>query len=614
MQRTNIPAAISQEVLDSAPNAAQKGLSQFFTSQPLATRLADALPDHRPVLVDLNCGQGDLLQASARAATTKWLLGSDIHNARKVGGGEARGHNALINFTQLDLTVLYPLLVELDWTADCFVLNPPWRLFWHRARLAALAESEVPAVRRAFAVVEPGSPRSSGTVRPGCVSDGSQAGGAAPLSGTIDSTIATLMIALDRCTSYGEGYLIANNKTLERLIFAAGAPYADLARHCWARIVIPGNPMTGITGCQWQEDEVFETGVIYFAREHPHGPRVTLRWEEWRDGGMEHCDPNTPSLPHSTSAFPVPSRAHRLGGSIRNAYAPSDQTLPKWNIVKEQVRELNGSKPKTPWNLWLDGTGYIRTGLSSFEQASKKLNKTAAARLHALNGKSPMQLVLQRADRDEVLDVAERGGWREQPALHAAVQAAIVQYHASRAPLYPLSDIQRLGYTDEEDFLVCKKALATFRLGRKYPLRSQTITVTRKTQKPNLVGTLEDFEYTGQELAMFLDQREYQSDPDAPADPTLSREFSFLDAKLRADKETRVPEARRHGRGVVLPEEPIDFTLQELVEHFIIPAVPDVATVNPEGYATNLRRLEELEAAANALQRTMRNESTPTAP
>ena len=309
---------------------------------------------------------------------------------------------------------------------------------------------------------------------------------------------------------------------------------------------------------------------------------------------MEHCD---------SSAFPVPSRAHRLGGSIRNAYAPSDQTLPKWNIVKEQVRELHGSKPKTPWNLWLDGTGYIRTALSSFEQASKKLNKPAAARLHALNGKAPMQLVLQRADRDEVLDVAERGGWRVQPALLAAVQAAIVQYHASRAPLYPLSDIQRLGYTDEEDFLVCKKALATFRLGRKYPLRSQTITVTRKTQKPNLVGTLEDFEYTGQELAMFLDQKEWSDGAleqcGAATSNTPSREYSFLDAKLRADKETRVPEARRHGRGVALPDAPIDFSLQELVEHFTIPAVPDVATVNPEGYATNLRRLEELEADAN---------------
>ena len=573
MQKTNIPAAIAQEVLDSATNAAQKGLSQFFTLPALAARLAAALPVVRPGLVDLNCGRGDLLQASMRTngrtslymADTQWLLGSDIHNAPKVPG---RGR---IQFTQADLTLLYPLLVEVGWRADCFVLNPPWRLFWHRARLAALADSTCGPVRRAFAAVEPGTPKD-----------------------TIDSTIATLLIALDRGTDAGEGYLIANHQTLERLIFAPGAPYADLAQVCWARLVIPGNPMTGITGCQWQEDEVFTTGVIYFAREHPHGPRPLVTWPAWA----------TPSAdaPLDEARYPVPNRTFRHGADLRDTYAPCAQTVPRWAVVKEQILELNGRKPKVPWNLWLAG-GVVRTGLSSFEEASRKLDKLAAARLHALNGKAPMQLVLQRADRDEVLDVAERGGWRVQPELLAAVRAAVAQYHASRAPLYPLSDIQRLGYTDEEDFLLCQKDLLSpasrvpvFHAGHKYPLRSQTITVTRHTQKPNLIGVLEDFEYTGQELAMFLDQRERPEDLVTP-----SREFSFLDAKLRADPGTKVPEARRCGRSVDLPAAPIDFTLQDLVAHFAIPAVPDVATLNPAGYAHNLARLEELEAAANAL-------------
>ncbi len=40
---------------------------------------------------------------------------------------------------------------------------------------------------------------------------------------------------------------------------------------------------------------------------------------------------------------------------------------------------------------------------------------------------------------------------------------------------------------------------------------------------------------------------------------------------------------------------PIDFTLQELVGHFIIPEVPDVATVNPEGYRRNINLLKEIE-------------------
>jgi hypothetical protein len=40
----------------------------------------------------------------------------------------------------------------------------------------------------------------------------------------------------------------------------------------------------------------------------------------------------------------------------------------------------------------------------------------------------------------------------------------------------------------------------------------------------------------------------------------------------------------------------IDFTLHQLVEHFIIPDVPDVARVNPDGYQRNLQLLKEIEA------------------
>ena len=35
---------------------------------------------------------------------------------------------------------------------------------------------------------------------------------------TIDSTVAGLCLALDRCSPWGEGYIIANHNTVERLI------------------------------------------------------------------------------------------------------------------------------------------------------------------------------------------------------------------------------------------------------------------------------------------------------------------------------------------------------------------------------------------------------------
>lgn len=55
--------------------------------------------------------------------------------------------------------------------------------------------------------------------------------------------------------------------------------------------------------------------------------------------------------------------------------------------------------------------------------------------------------------------------------------------------------------------------------------------------------------------------------------------------------------------GCVIPSEVdigIDFTLQELAEHFVIPEVPDTAAVDPEGFQRELRFLEELERFLSA--------------
>ena len=69
MQQTNIAPEILQPFFESAANAADKGQSQFFTPLELGATLAQALPKVRPNLVDLNCGAGHLLQASASADT-----------------------------------------------------------------------------------------------------------------------------------------------------------------------------------------------------------------------------------------------------------------------------------------------------------------------------------------------------------------------------------------------------------------------------------------------------------------------------------------------------------------------------------------------------------------
>ena len=679
MQKSNIKPEILQQFLESAKNASEKGMSQFFSPPAFAAWCAQPLPAVRPVIVDLNCGAGALLHASA-LKETKHLLGSDIdpgrgRGLRMVDSGlptEDRGLRTVdsglprLPVTRLtsDVTLLYSKLKEIQFSADLFVLNPPWRLFWHRERFADFANSDLAAVRDAYAATEPGTP-----------------------DGTMDSTIATLAMALDLCTTYGEGFLIANNNTLQRLIFGfphqstnpsihqSSPPYAMLARHIWAHVVVDGNPMTGLNDCKWvksddgQSGTDFKTGVIYFAASHENGP--------------QHYE-----LPVSTFCFPLSalsanpvSRTARMGSEMRNAYYANDDTVELWQVAKERVAEETGKTVKVPWNLWLDANNHIRTALSRFEEKSVKTDKREAERLFNLTGKTPMELVLQRAERDNLLHVlgnpsppgagegghrpgeGSGGNWKVQPELRAAVAAAIQQYHAARAPLYPLPDIQRLGYLDEQDTIECKADLVLnreskpytlkhedgahciynpdeeyleehedlkkartrlkelnsqlstlnhqliFHAGEKYSLRTQTVQVTRKTMKPNSFnGELEELEFTGQELAIFIADR-IRNPSASPATRHSSPddevvEYCFMDGKLRDDNttiaEARQQKNRRRRRWEREPDAvPIDFTLQELADHFIIPDVPDVAANNPEGYRANLDKLTTIEQLCN---------------
>jgi hypothetical protein len=55
---------------------------------------------------------------------------------------------------------------------------------------------------------------------------------------TIDSTIVTLCMALDRSSSFDEGLLIGNVATLQRLLFAPNAPH----RAHFAYLGVPDHP------------------------------------------------------------------------------------------------------------------------------------------------------------------------------------------------------------------------------------------------------------------------------------------------------------------------------------------------------------------------------------
>ena len=561
MQKTSINPQIFQPFLESAANAGQKGQSQFYTPLDWAKALAQPLPGYRPAVVDLNCGAGNLLQGAVRGSTSH-LLGCDIDPC-----GEGRGPLTIpISRITADVCKLPPLMRAVQFRADCFVLNPPWSLHWYRSTLADLAESDLPTVRAAFAA-----------------HDGRLG------KDTIDSTIATLALALDRCSRCGEGLLIANNATLQRLLFAPGAPHAALASHVWLHLVIKGNPMTGLDDCSHQHEEQFHTGVIYFARSHSGGPMPAAR----------NIAVNSLAEAQTICAAAQKQRPDlRLGRAIKS-YEYSTDTTEQWQAIGEEWARLHPSTPnhRPLWNLTLRPDGSIETNLSLFDTKSSRVTKAEAEALFSLNGCQPMRLVTQREQRARLQRAAFGTTWRVDPKLQEAVQHAINEYNRVRAPLYPLSPIQRLGFLDEADEIVCVKDLLDddggddvrsprFKADRHYALRSTTVAVKRSGQKRNLAGELDDVEWDGCELAFFIKDE-------------TGVERIFMEGRLR-DESVRLSLLKagekpgrqdEHDLEVCV----IDHTLNQLIEHFTIPDVPDVATVNPQGYQQNIKLLEEIE-------------------
>jgi len=555
-RHTGIAPANLQAVLDSAPNAGQKGQAAWFCPPSWAEALALALPGYRPVTVDLTCGNGQLLMG-ARAPGTYHLLGCDIE-ALTPDPEQLMGVNLASHFIQADITELAAYLHKAQWTADCFVLNFPFDHHWYRDRLAFLKDSDCWTVSTAFE-------HHDGRTR----------------EDTIDSTAAGMMLALDRMAMWGEGFVIANHSTVERLLFAKDAPHEAIASHVWCRLTVPFNICDGKEG--------MATDVLYFARAHFSGMN-----KEIRAGSLAEAAEQLKQVGQSRLSLRAGTTIRQYeGGHTANTVELWDAIGLEWRTVHNQNRSNDRR-----WNVWLNLDGTLDTNLTPFQEVAEPIKKEQYLRLHALKGKHPMQLILQKAERRELHHAVFGTTWRVAPAVIEAVQAALKEYDEVRAPLYPLSKIQRLGYLDDNDDILCLKEvreddmlsshsqrchtglLCLFTAGQRYTIRTETIAIKRTGRKMNLTGQLDDVLWEGSELALFIKDNN-------------GAERLFMDERLRAE------DVRLSIQAEDAPS-PIEFNLQQLADHFEIPEVPDVATKNPEGYQRNLALLKLIENIVNS--------------
>lgn len=518
--RQTLDADELQLVLDSAGNASKNGRNQFFTPEAVATALMLPLPPRhaRMLAVDLQCGEGSLLRASGAAQ----YIGCDIDpKAVSFTAARSKGDTSS-RYLTADCTLLAPLLHETGCRFDLAFANPPFSMQWHRERLAFLSDSDLPAVASAF-----------------------------PKGGdTVDSTLATLCLLLDRLTRSGEGMMLCNASTAERLF--ASSP---LRNHIWLWLTLPAGVFPGTRD--------LETAVLYFARDHVAGPLPSSIFRL--------PSANADDMARYLAPYASQRSILRRGLACHGAHScDHEATLRLWHAATSEYKERHGGRPNKDFNLWLGKDGLIRRHLTPFQSVSTRIPRDDAKMLDKLQGESPMSLVVQKPTRLALQRAVRSPYWRVCPQLIAEVERALHEYNACRAPFYPPNDIQRLGWLDEEDSVECISDLrlkisdleegeVIFRAGQSYELRTFTVDTARRVTRQNILGEPQDCTLHGKELMIAV----------KAADGT---EHTFGES-----------------------DQPGVLRWPVFLAHFRLPEVADVAQLHPERYAAHLAWLEDFE-------------------
>lgn len=538
-----------QHFIDSAENAIALGQRQFFTPPPLAEAFMTPLSRLTPgAVLDPMLGSGHLLAA----ANHPLGFGIDVdartgnlHTGRKVHAYQA------------DVTRWFPLAHTARLTFDLILANPPFSLLWHLDRLAGLADSTAPGVREAYA--------------------------AAKARGrTLDATLATLLIALDRLSPEGEGFLICNAATARRFLGSPeGHPaegkdlspeaIAELRRNLWCWLEVPG-------AVYENQQTPFDTAVLYFAASHGRANR-DARLPLFL--ASPSADPGTVAKTLATALSARPFA--RLGGSIDMTWKRTDpeKLTATWNAVRHEYHQLyHGEKPA--FNLRLDAEGRIRTHLDPFRRHAYTHNRDLLTALHNMEGAFPASLVVQQVTRAALRHAIHSGCWRVDPALTDAVARCVEEYEAVRAPFYTPNPIMALGSLDEESSIRCTRhGIEGISPGEVLPIRTWIENTEWKSERISLAGKAEELTLSGKELVVEV----------TAADGTrhcfhVRRD----DATAEMDEAARKPA----GHQSIAPIR--HHHIQALVDHFHIPLPRDVAQLYPEAYQANLAALDELEA------------------
>lgn len=395
-----------QEIIDagvSAKHATLVGQAQYETPVEMSEFLNSLLPGKPDVMFDPQCASGRTFKG---APYWSGLFGFEIDNRHaEIADGITRVIGNCVSAWEI-LDDLYP-----DLKLECQVANPPFGLIWPVKDI-----------------------------------------------GNVDSTEYTWMKIMERASSTGYGWFMANVKTIERLNL-----HQNTKTYLYQKFP-PG---------LWKGTEV-EIGVIHWDASNARPGRVELQYgaidykehSNWTDKIIRHYE-----------EFDFTRRTNPDQSDVSEAF----------DTVKRVLLEERKSRPK--FNVWLDNHGNLRMYLSVRTKVKRKLERDEILRLSRIDKCHPLTLTPDRESRKLLAELLECGLYTIEPAARKAMEEAIAESVRMSRPIMPVTTFETVAYAEEEDFLLCTKdkfgsdGKLIFKAGKKYEVNATAYSFTDKFKR-----------------------------------------------------------------------------------------------------------------------------------
>jgi hypothetical protein len=193
--------------------------------------------------------------------------------------------------------------------------------------------------------------------------------------------------------------------------------------------------------------------------------------------------------------------------------------------------------------------------------------------------------VLTKTDRLALLHTVRDAGWKVDPALIKSVDSAVTEYHRSRIPFIKPTLAMRVAWAEEEDSLTAADNWGEFKAGESYRLTSETFEGRKIEARPHPEYGEEEVMISGQELMICINDS--KGHLHGFTQYALDRDSIHANYDSDSDDETL--------QSPMLMRIHQFHSLRDLMVHFNMPDVPDIAEVSPDLYQHYIKKLKALE-------------------